>query len=290
MKIASSELILNADGSVYHLNLLPEQIAMDIITVGDPDRVDRVASHFDRIDHVVHKREFKTITGKYKNKPISVISTGIGTDNIDIVFNELDALVNVNLHTREIKPSHTQLKIYRIGTSGAIRSEIDIDTVIISGYAIGLESLMNYYDIQHTPEEKALMKAATSLLSADLPNVSPYASTGSLDLINIYKQLGTIGITTTATGFYGPQGRNIRLKAKSIDFVDKLSTLEHQGLHATNLEMETAGIYGLAQALGHQAISLNAILANRANGTFSQQPGVTVDQLINDFLQIWAND
>lgn len=288
MRIPESELILNPDGSVYHLNLLPHQIAHDIITVGDPDRVDSITKYFDSIEHSVHKREFKTVTGVYGGKRLTVISTGIGTDNIDIVFNELDALVNVNLDTRLVSNTLTSLNFYRIGTSGAIRADVEVDSVIISRYAIGLDGLMNYYRRDSTEVESNIAEQAKSILSKDLPDVFPYGTSASTRLIDKYSALGRLGITTTATGFYGPQGRSIRLNNNSTDFLDEIATIEYEGIFATNLEMETAGIYGLASALGHQAISLNAILANRVKGAFSNKPSETVNELIGTFLEIWS--
>ena len=287
MRIPESELILNPDGSVYHLNLLPHQIAHDIITVGDPDRVDTIAQHFDSIEHSVHKREFKTVTGVYAGKRLTVISTGIGTDNIDIVINELDALVNVDLKTREIKEVLTSLRLYRIGTSGGIRADVDVDSIIISRYAIGLDGLMNYYRRVPSNAEVNIAQQAKTKLSKDLPEVHPYSASASSSLIAKYGTLGRLGITTTATGFYGPQGRSIRLINNSNDFLDELASIEYKGIFATNLEMETAGIYGMASALGHHAISLNVILANRVKGEFSAQPKVGVGKLIVSFLELW---
>lgn len=289
MRIPDSELILNPDGSVYHLNLLPEQIAGDIITVGDPDRVDIISRYFDIIEHSVHKREFKTVTGTYKGKRLTVISTGIGTDNIDIVINELDALVNIDLNAKEEKKNLTSLNIYRIGTSGAIRADVAIDSIIISRYAIGLDGLLNYYKRMESEDEASITAQATSILASDLPGVSPYSTSASEKLIEKYNHLGRLGITTTATGFYGPQGRSIRLTNNSSEFVDEISHIEHKGINATNLEMETAGIYGLAYALGHHAISLNAILANRRNGGFSLNPKAPVKKLIESFLNEWSS-
>lgn len=287
MRIPESELILNPDGSVYHLNLLPHQIAPDIITVGDPDRVDTIAQYFDSIEHSVHKREFKTVTGVYAGKRLTVISTGIGTDNIDIVINELDALVNVDLKTREIKDVLTSLRLYRIGTSGGIRADVDVDSIIISRYAIGLDGLMNYYRRVPSNAEVNIAQQAKTKLSKDLPEVHPYSTSASSSLIAKYGALGRLGITTTATGFYGPQGRSIRLLNNSNDFLDELASIEYEGIFATNLEMETAGIYGMASALGHHAISLNVILANRVKGKFSAQPKVGVGKLIVSFLELW---
>lgn len=288
MRIPESELILNADGSVYHLNLLPHQIANHIVTVGDPDRVDSITSHFEHIEHTVHKREFKTVTGIYDGRRLSVISTGIGTDNIDIVFNELDALVNVDLTTRKIKTNLTTLNFYRIGTSGAIRADIEVDSFIISRYAIGLDGLMNYYRREITDIELSISRQAKLILQKELPEVSPYGVSASSLLIEQYKELGRLGITTTATGFYGPQGRSLRLSNNSNDFLDELASISYNDIHATNLEMETAGIYGLATALGHRAISMNAILANRVKGEFSTKPSETVESLISTFLKVWS--
>lgn len=287
MRIPESELILNPDGSVYHLNLLPHQIAHDIITVGDPDRVDSITQYFESIEHTVHKREFKTVTGMYAGKRLTVISTGIGTDNIDIVFNELDALVNVDLNTRLVKDQLTSLNFYRIGTSGAIREDVDIDSVIISRYAIGLDGLMNYYQRETTAAESDIATQAKNILKADLPEVYPYATSASARLVDQFSELGRLGITTTATGFYGPQGRSVRLRNVSNDFLDQIAKVNYNDIPATNLEMETAGIYGLASALGHHAISFNAILANRVKGEFSTQPSETVNGLIERFLEVW---
>lgn len=288
MPIPHSELILNPDGSVYHLELLPHQIAHDIVTVGDPDRVDHVSQHFDIISHVSQKREFKTTTGTYRGRAISCISTGIGTDNIDIVLNELDALVNIDLQTREIKDRHTSLRLYRIGTSGALRKEVDVDSVIISKYAIGLEGLMNYYAHPMSSGEKDITAQAREAIQDDLPLVMPYASTASSELMDRFISIGIPGITVTATGFYGPQGRSLRLHNRSNTFLDLMASVSHADVKTTNLEMETAGIYGLASALGHHAISFNAILANRPSGVFSTTPSETVDKLIRNFLDIWS--
>ena len=288
MRIPESELILNSDGSVYHLNLLPHQIAHDIITVGDPNRVDAISQHFDTIEHSVHKREFKTVTGVHAGKRITVISTGIGTDNIDIVINELDALVNVDLKTRKIKDEITSLRLYRIGTSGGIRADVEVDSIIISRYAIGLDGLMNYYKREPSNAEDIIAKLAKGILSKDLPKVNPYGASASASLIEKYRGLGRLGITTSAAGFYGPQGRSIRLTNNSTNFLDELAKIEFEGIFATNLEMETSGIYGMCSELGHHAISLNAILANRVKGEFSVNTKMAINGLIVDFLKIWG--
>lgn len=283
--IPPSELIINADGSIYHLNLKPGQIANDIITVGDPDRVTRVSQHFDTIEFEVSKREFRTITGSKNGKRLTVISTGIGTDNIDIVFTELDALVNVDFNTRKRKERHTQLKFYRIGTSGSLISELKVNSTLISEMAVGLDGLMHYYDPIQSTDEDIIAEMAQEALST-LPNIFPYASKACPALVAKFAHLGMRGITVTATGFYGPQGRAVIARPKSSTFIDDLAKLKYGSLRFTNLEMETAGIYGMASLLRHQAISINAILANRADQIFSNIGGKVVDKLIVDVLEL----
>jgi len=280
MPIKDSELILNPDGSVYHLNLRPEHIADTIITVGDPDRVDTVTKHFDTIDFKTHKREFHTQTGTYKGKQITVISTGIGTDNIDIVFNELDALVNINLETRKIKPELTSLNIIRIGTSGSIQKEIPVDSFLISEYASGFDSLLHFYNSEHI-QYKAISNALMTHTNWFSDKSSPYVVKCDDTLL---KQLASNkthnGFTATNVGFYGPQGRILRLPIQDKSLNDKLASFSYEGQPITNLEMETAGIYGLSGLLGHKALSMNAIIANRATGQFSNNPKAVVEDLI----------
>lgn len=288
-RIPESELILNPDGSIYHLNILPEDLADDIITVGDPDRVDKVSERLDEIYLTKHKREFKTITGRAGSKNITIISTGIGTDNIDIVFTELDVLKNVDLETRTKKEQHTSLRFYRIGTSGALREDIDIDSTIISEHAIGLEGLMHFYNHKDTSVTSDITSQAERILRPSLPSVSPYAVSAAPSLINRYTSLGRCGITVTATGFYGPQGRGVLAQPRNRNFLDDITSISIGNLHVTNLEMETAGIYGMSSLLGHEAISFNAILANRRTQKFSSQPGKTVDRLIDRFFEIFTS-
>ncbi|MEE9437849.1 MAG: nucleoside phosphorylase [Saprospiraceae bacterium] len=287
-RIPESELIINPNGSIYHLNLKPNQIADDIIFVGDPDRVSKIAKHFDNIEFEISKREFKTITGTKNNVRLTVISTGIGTDNIDIVLSELDALANIDFENRTINKLHKSLNIYRVGTSGGLIPEIKIGSIVISHKAIGLDGLMHYYNVDVDKNDQNLIKKACVALK-NIPNITPYVSNGSAILLEQFKSLGRPGITTTATGFYGPQGRKIIGQPKSLNFLDDLASIVHQDLKVTNLEMETAGIYGLATLLGHQAISLNAILANRADQTFSDNPHQIVEKLIVDVLNIICN-
>jgi len=280
MSIPASELIINPDGSIYHLHLKPEQLAHTVITVGDPERVAAVTAHFDTIFHTVQRREFKTITGVYKGKEISVISTGIGTDNIDIVFNELDALVNIDFTTRTIKDKLTSLDIIRIGTSGAIQSDIPIDSFLMSAKAIGLDALLHFYDSTHVQDLDFQQSFVKHMNWAEEKSL-PYVISNNTDLASKFKSKQLLeGITATNIGFYGPQGRVLRLQTSDEQMNEKLSAFRFRESVITNLEMETSGIYGLAKLLGHRAVSLNAILANRATGAFSKNPKETVDSLI----------
>lgn len=285
MPIKDSELILNPDGSVYHLNLKPEHISNTIITVGDPDRVDAITKYFDSVEVKIKKREFHTQTGTYKGKRLTVISTGIGTDNIDIVFNELDALVNIDLKTREIKPNLTVLNIIRIGTSGSIQADIPLDSFLISEKAIGFDSLMHFYNSNDYLDSE-FSEALMAYTDWSTFKSNPYVVDCSSELLNKMSSEQTVtGCTATNVGFYGPQGRVLRLAIQDENLNDKLASFKHNNKAITNLEMETAGIYGLAKLLGHNAISMNAIIANRALGKFSENPKQTVDNLIKYSLE-----
>ncbi len=289
MSIPASELILNEDGSVYHLHLRPEHIAKTIITVGDPDRVNTVTSHFDHIEFTIQKREFKTTTGSYKGKRITVISTGIGTDNIDIVLNELDALVNIDLQTQKVKEKHTSLDIIRIGTSGSIQKDIPVNSFLISTIAIGLDALLHFYDSTHIQDQE-MQKAFVKHMNWLPTKSEPYVVSCDEELAHIFYSDKIIkGCTATNIGFYGPQGRRLRLSTSDPAMNTKLETFRFRESAITNLEMETAGIYGLSKLLGHRAISLNAILANRANGTFSTRPNQTIQELITFTLEHISN-
>ncbi len=284
-KIAASELILNPDGSIYHLNLRPEHIADTIITVGDPDRVDTVTKHFDTIEFTTHKREFKTTTGTFQNKRISVISTGIGPDNIDIVFNELDALVNIDLESRTLKKTHTKLDIIRIGTSGSIQSNIPVDSFLISKYGLGLDGMIHAYECEHILEQP-IEDAFILHTNWNHRKARPYVVKNSSELeMKLKSDQTVLGFTATAVGFYGPQGRVLRLPIKNADLNSKMDSFTYHGTSITNLEMETSAIYGMSKLLGHNALSMNAIIANRANGTFSDDPKRTVEKLITYTLQ-----
>lgn len=280
MQLRPAELILNEDGSIYHLNLLPQDIATTIITVGDPDRVHQVSSHFDTIEVKKGKREFITHTGTKNGKRLSVISTGIGTDNIDIVLNELDALVNIDFNTRTVNKNHTQLNIIRIGTSGAIQPNIPVNSFLISEYVMGFDGLLHFYEHDNLSNSKIEDKFIKHC-SWNAKKARPYVLSYSSNLAKVFTNNRIrLGFTATNTGFYGPQHRQLRLKPSQIELMEKLSSFNYEGLSLTNLEMETSGIYALSHLLGHEAVSFNCILANRATGEFSSNPTKSVDELI----------
>ena len=278
--IKTSELILNPDGSVYHLNLKPEHIAHDIIFVGDQNRVEKITQFFDSIEFSTQKREFKTQTGKYKGKRITVMSTGIGPDNIDITINELDALVNIDLVTREPKEELISLNIVRIGTSGSLQEDIPVDSFVMGEFGLGLDNMLRSYvidDICETDMEDAFIEHTNWDVRKGKPYIIGCSETlkNKFDSILIHK-----GITGTAGGFYGPQGRVLRLAIQDPELNTKMDSFVFNDVRMANLEMETAAIYGLGKLLGHNCLSLNAIIANRANGTFSADSYKAVDALI----------
>ena len=278
--IKSSELILNPDGSVYHLNLLPEHIAHDIIFVGDQNRVEKITQFFDDIEFSTQKREFKTQTGTYKGTRMTVMSTGIGPDNIDIVMNELDALVNIDLATRRPKDRLTPLNIVRIGTSGSLQADIPVDSFVMSSHGLGLDNMLRSYRIEEI-SDREIEEAFIAHTGWDLKKGRPYCIAGSAALAKRIRSAKMHeGITATAGGFYGPQGRVLRLDIQDRELNGKMDNFTVEERRITNLEMETAAIYGLSSLLGHNALSLNAIIANRASGTFSEDPYKAVDELI----------
>lgn len=284
MSIPESDLIINPDGSIYHLNLLPEDVADTIITVGDPDRVAEVSKHFDKIELKKGKREFITHTGLLGNRRITVLSTGIGTDNIDIVLNELDALVNINFGIKEINKTLKSLNIIRIGTSGSVQNDIPLGSIMASSFGIGMGALMTYYQTQNTDDEINILTDIHSHFK-DIPKLNPYITAGSEQLLKTIGKDMPHGITLTAPGFYGPQGRNLRADNSIDNFVERISSFRHRQLKITNLEMETAGIYALARMLGHQAISINAILASRTELAFAKEPQKIIDKAIEIVLE-----
>jgi len=283
-RISGTDLILNADGSAYHLNLLPGDVADTVITVGDPDRVGEVSKHFDRIELKKGKREFITHTGSIGNKRITVVSTGIGTDNIDIVLNELDALVNINLKTRLVNAELRSLAIIRIGTSGGIQPDIPVDSLLVSSAAFGFDALMHYYQHPLNADEQALLSAFKTVVPPE-EALNPYIASASKRLLTTLANNLPQGITITAPGFYAPQGRQVRAKSTQPDLMEHIRQFSYHHERITNLEMETAGIYGLAASLGHQAISFNVLLANRATQAFSKDPAGIMAHFISNIME-----
>ena len=284
MQIEASELILNPDGSIYHLNLLPEDIADTIFLVGDPDRVEEVSRYFDSIEIKKQKREFVSHTGYIGKKRLTCLSTGIGTDNIDIVLNELDALVNIDLKTRLVKTDLKSLNLIRIGTCGSLQHDIPVDSFLASEYGIGLDGLLGFYEFEVSEEDKQFIQPI--ILIVKNLGVHPIIAKGSELLLNTIAKDMRKGVTLTNCGFYGPQGRTVRIAPKDKNYIDALSAINLPGGRKfTNMEMETSAIYGLSKLLGHHALSCNAILANRVDGTFSADPHGATDKLIRYVLE-----
>ncbi|HAV54122.1 MAG TPA: phosphorylase [Aequorivita sp.] len=284
--IQPSELILTPEGKIYHLDLAPSQLAPTIITVGDPGRVEMVSKYFDTVETTAQHREFKTHTGIYKGKRISVISTGIGPDNIDIVFNELDALVNIDFEKRQVNRKLTSLDIIRIGTSGGLTPEIEVDSFVVSALGIGLDNVMHYYDKTDKIFNRDFAQSFIDHTQWNPDNSVPYAVEADKTLLKKFTSDRTIqGITITNVGFYGPQGRVLRAKLKDENLNEKLTSFRYKRKKITNLEMETATMYGMAKLLGHRAVSMNAIVANRTSGSFSENASKTIDALIQYTLE-----
>ncbi len=286
-KISEADLILNTDGSIYHLNLLPGDLATTIITVGDPDRVPLVSRYFDSIELKKQKREFVTHTGYVNKRRISVISTGISTDNIDIVFNEIDALVNVDFKTRQVKENLENLRIVRVGTAGGLQADVALDSVIATAFAVGFDGLLPFYQLPQNQDEKSLFGAITKNLGAAIPAI-PYVVSASSSLLELFSSEFDTGITATCGGFYAPQGRFVRARPAVSGLVDKLQQFDFGGQKFTNFEMETAGIYGLGRVFGHECCSLSAIVVNRISQQFSTQAEKTVDKLIQKAVELLA--
>jgi uridine phosphorylase len=285
-RIAESEMILNERGAIYHLDLLPEELASNVILVGDPGRVARVSDHFDRIEFKNQHREFITHTGTIGKKRISVISTGIGTDNIDITLNEIDALVNINFKTREINPKLSSLNIMRIGTSGSLQPDIPVDGHVTGTHGLGIDNLLSFYRLEQNDEEKQLIHSFATHTQLHGQMGNPYIAGASASLIKHFVKDFHQGITVTCPGFYGPQGRVLRLGIRNPNLVNSLTDFRFGQHRIANFEMETSAIYGLGKLLGHQCLSLNAIVANRIRKEFSKDAQATVDSLIKKVLTI----
>lgn len=284
--IKESELILTDQGKIYHLSLAPGDLADTVITVGDPERVGLVSKNFDSIELRAAHREFVTHTGYFNNRRISVVSTGIGPDNIDIVLNELDALVNIDFETRQIKPEKKSLQIIRIGTAGGLIPEVPVDSFVISEMAIGLDNMIHYYAHSQMLSLNPLIDAFIKHMHWNPLNSRPYAVPANNSLVKKLSSEKTIvGTTITNVGFYGPQGRELQLPLQDEEWNKKLETFEFDGKRIANLEMETAAIYGLSKLLGHRAVSMNAIVANRSLGQFSKDSLKTIESLIHYTLE-----
>lgn len=275
--IPESELILNKDGSVYHLNLLPEHLSEHIITVGDPGRVYKISDHFDSLEYEMNKREFITHIGKYKGKRVTVMSTGMGTDNIEILMNELDALANIDLKKREPKAKRKKLKIIRIGTSGSLQQDLPLGTHLVSEYGVGLDTLMQFYDLPQNEKEKSIAQKLKTELDLEF---TPYVVKSSNSLLEQFGHDMVKGVTVTCPGFYAPQGRTLRIPLKKEKFIEKLNYFHEGDFWLTNFEMETAGYYSLGKIFGHETLSVNAIIANRITHQFEKNAEKVIDDLI----------
>ena len=285
-QIAASELIINNRGAIYHLDTTPDEIAENIIAVGDPARVTEVSKYFDTIEVERSHREFVTHTGWLGKKRISVISTGIGTDNIDIVLNELDALVNIDFSARTIKNELKHLNIIRIGTSGSLQGDVPVDSFVASTHGLGIDNLMNFYVHDNNEEEKQLLHSFVTQTQLHSRFSYPYIAGATMSLMKHFVEGYHQGITVTCPGFYGPQGRVLRLGITNPQLIDRLTDFKFGHHRITNFEMETAAIYGLGKALQHNCLSLSAIVANRIHKNFSADGLATVEKLIVKTLEI----
>lgn len=285
-RIAESEMILNSRGAIYHLNLKPDEIGSTVFLVGDPDRVQEVSKHFDKIEYKGEYREFITNTGVIGKKRLTVLSTGIGTDNIDIAINELDALVNIDFTSREIKSKTTSLNLIRIGTSGALQPEIAVDSFIASTHGLGIDNLLNFYRLEQNDEEKQLLHSFVTSTQMHSKIGYPYIAGASASLIKHFVKDFYQGITVTCPGFYGPQGRILRLGVSNPELINRLTQFSFGQHRITNFEMETSAIYGLSRLLGHNCLSLNAVIANRVSKEFSKDGKAAVENLIVRVLEI----
>ena len=288
-QIGDSELIINPDGSIYHLHLKPGQVAETIFTVGDPARVLEISKYFDRIEHKVQYREFLTHTGYMNNKRFTVISTGIGPDNIDIAVNELDALFNIDFTTRTIKDTLTPLNIIRVGTCGCVNEEIGLDEIIISEVGIGMDGVMNYYDLPNSAKETEYIDAFTNYMKPHFSEIKPYIASGSEVLLKKFEKYYKKVSSITANGFYGAQGRTLRAKNEIDNYVEILNKFRHQNFRISNFEMETAAIYGFGKMLGHHCLSINVIVAQRIQKKFSSDPKKAVEKMIAQVMEQVAN-
>ncbi|MEY3291187.1 MAG: hypothetical protein RLZZ266_212 [Bacteroidota bacterium] len=287
--IGASELIINPRGAVYHLDLRPEELADTIITVGDPDRVAHVSQYFDHIEHRSAHREFITHTGYIGSKRISVMSTGIGPDNIDIALNEVDALVNIDFESRCINDNKKSVSVIRLGTCGSLQGEVGVDQLVAGTHGLGVDNLLHFYQPNNNPEELAILAAFEQHTNIQAHHIKPYISSASAGLLKHFTEGYNHGITVTCPGFYGPQGRILRLPLKMPNLVDQMTSFRFGNHHIANFEMETSAIYGLCNLLGHQCLSINVIVANRVKKEFSKDGAKAIDHMIQKSLGIIAS-
>lgn len=287
--ISASELIINPRGAVYHLDLRPEELADTIITVGDPDRVANVSKYFDQIEHKSAHREFITHTGYIGSKRISVMSTGIGPDNIDIALNEVDALVNIDFETRCIKETKQSVSVIRLGTCGSLQGEVGVDQLVAGTHGLGVDNLLHFYQPNNNPEELAILAAFEQHTNIQAHHIKPYISSASAGLLKHFTEGYNHGITVTCPGFYGPQGRILRLPLRMPNLVDQMTSFRYGNHHIANFEMETSAIYGLCNLLGHQCLSINVIVANRVKKEYSKDGAKAIDHMIQKSLGIIAS-
>jgi len=278
--LEESELVINEDGSIFHLHILPHQLADTVLLVGDQGRVEQISKYFDSIEHQTANREFVAHTGYYKGKRLTALSTGIGADNIDIVLNELDALVNIDLETRCIKKELTSLNLIRIGTCGALQPDIPVDSYLVSEFGLGFDGIAGFYSHLSTEEELDFEKAFFSQVNWSVSTVKPYISRGNKELINLLKPEANTGITVTGNGFYGPQGRVLRVKTQQENLNDQLAQFEFNGIKLMNFEMETSALYALGGMMGHKTATICAVIANRHLKQYSKDYKKTVDKMI----------
>jgi uridine phosphorylase len=289
-RIAESELIINDRGAIYHLDLRPEEIANTIVTVGDPDRVKEVSKHFDAIEVKRQHREFISHTGRVGQKRITVLSSGIGPDNIDIVLNELDALANIDFDSRQIRPQLRPLNIIRIGTSGSLQADIPVDNFVASTHGLGIDNLLNFYRLEQNEEDNQLLHSFVTHTQIHGQIGNPYISSGAPSLIKNFVTDFHQGITVTCPGFYGPQGRILRLGIRNPELINRLTDFRFGQHRITNFEMETSAIYGLGKLLGHNCLAINAIVANRVKKEFSKDGKAAVEKLIIKFIEIFSDN
>ena len=288
-KIGESELIVTPDGRVYHINLRPDELADTVITVGDPDRVKEVSKYFDQIEHKTQHREFVAHTGLIGKKRLTVLSSGIGPDNIDIVMNELDALVNIDFENRVIKEEKKSLNIIRFGTSGSLQADIPVDSLVASSHGIGLDNVLHYYQLENNEHETNLVAAFKKHTDLENKNIVPYGVQGSQKLLSIFKNGYHQGITVTCPGFYAPQGRVVRAGLQFPQLVDKLSSFQFENHRITNFEMETSAIFGLGRVFGHHCLAVNTIVANRVRKEFTKDGAKSIENMIQKSLELLSS-